>query len=559
MPDAFLSDTVAGLLQVAVLVAVLAAVHVPLGDHMARTFSSARHTRVEKGVYRLVGVDPDADQRWSVYALSLLAFCLVGILATYALLRLQHLLPLSLGLPAVAPDGAWNTAVSFVTNTNWQWYSGEAVMGHLVQMTALAVQNFLSAAVGLAVAVALVRGLARSRTDRVGNFWVDVVRAVTRLLLPLSLVAAVLLVLGGVVQNWAAPYDVSTVAGGTQTLTGGPVASQEAIKNLGTNGGGFYNANSSHPFENPSAGTNLLEVLLLLVIPFSLPRTFGTMVGDRRQGLAVLAVMASIWGVGVAVVTWAETHALGSVPQLAGAAIEGKEARFGEWASSLFAVSTTATSTGSVNSFHDSFTAVGGGVTLFLMLLGEVAPGGVGSGLYGILVLAVLAVFLSGLMVGRTPEYLGKKIGRREVTVVALYILTMPALVLVGAAITAATPSLVAASVQDPGPHGLSEILYAYASTANNNGSAFAGFGAGTVYQNTALGVVMLLGRFVPVVLVLALAGSFARQQRGGAGAGTLPTHTPVFVGLHGFVVVVVAGLTFFPALSLAPLAEALR
>lgn len=554
-----LSDTAAGLLQVAVLVAALAAVHVPLGDHMARTFTSTHHTRVERAVYRVVGVDPDADQRWSVYALSLLGFSLVGVLGTYAVLRLQPLLPLSLGLPAVPPAGAWNTAVSFVTNTNWQWYAGEAVMGHLAQMTVPTVQNFVSAAVGLAVAVALVRGLARSRTERVGNVWVDVVRGVTRLLLPLALVAAVLLVLGGAVQNWAGPTGVTTLAGQVQSIPGGPVASQEAIKELGTNGGGFYNANSAHPFENPSALTNLLQVFLLLLIPSALPRTFGTMVGDQRQGLAVLGVMAGIWGTALAVATWAEVRALGSVPQLAGAATEGKETRFGEWASALFAVSTTATSTGAVNASHDSLTAAGGGVALVLMMLGEVAPGGVGSGLYGILVLAVLAVFLSGLMVGRTPEYLGKKVGRREVTLVALSVLTMPALLLVGAALTAGTPALVEASVQDPGPHGLGEVLYAYASAANNNGSAFAGFGAGTTYQETALGLVMLLGRFVPVVLVLALAGSLAQQVRATPGAGTLPTHTPVFVGLHGFVVVVVAGLTFFPALSLGPLAEALQ
>lgn len=554
-----MSDTVAGLLQFSVLLIVLAAVHVPLGDHIARAFSSTRHLRAERALYRVGGIDPDADQKWSVYALSLLGFSLASVVLTYALLRLQPLLPLSLGLQAVPADGAWNTAVSFTTNTNWQWYSGEAVMGHLVQMTGLAVQNFVSAAVGIAVAIALVRGLARSRTDRIGNFWVDLVRGVVRLLLPLSFLAAVLLVLGGVVQNLAAPFDVTTIDGGTQTLTGGPVASQEAIKNLGTNGGGFYNANSAHPLENPSGLTNLLQVFLLLAIPFSLPRTFGTMVGDRRQGFAVLGVMVTIWAAMVAVASYAEARASGAVPEFAGAAMEGKETRFGEWASALFMVSTTATSTGSVNSSHDSATALGGGTALFAMMLGEVTPGGVGAGLYGVLVLAILAVFLSGLMVGRTPQYLGKKIGRPEITCVALYVLTMPALLLGGAAITAGTPALVAASVQDPGPHGLSEILYAYSSAANNNGSAFAGFGAATSYQNVALGLVMLFGRFVPIVLVLALAGSLAQQQRSEPGVGTLPTHTPLFAGLHGFVLVVVAGLTFFPVLSLAPIAEALQ
>lgn len=545
-------------LQVGILVSALTAVHVPLGDYMARVFTSTRHRRVERAIYRLGGIDADADQRWPVYARSVLGFSLVSILLLYAFLRLQDHLPLALGLSGVAPDGAWNTAVSFVTNTNWQWYSGESAMGHLVQMAGLAVQNFLSAAVGIAVAVALVRGFARRGTDRVGSFWVDLVRGTIRILLPIAFVAAVLLVLGGVVQNVAGPQDVTTLDGSTQTIVGGPVASQEAIKDLGTNGGGFFNANSAHPFENPNAWTNLLEIFLFLVIPFSLPRTFGRMVGDRRQGVAIVGVMASIWLAALSVITWAETRGLGTVPLAAGGAMEGKEVRFGEAASALFAASTTGTSTGSVNSFHDSYTALGGGVTLLNMMLGEVAPGGVGAGLYGMLVLAVLTVFLAGLMVGRTPEYLGKKIGRREITLVALYILTMPTLLLVGAAITAGTPALVDASVQDPGAHGLSEILYAYASATNNNGSAFAGFGAGTPYQNTALGLGMLFGRFVPIVLVLALAGSLARQQSAAVGAGTLPTHGPVFAGLLAFVVLVVAGLTFFPALALSPVAEAL-
>ncbi|MFS0700223.1 potassium-transporting ATPase subunit KdpA [Cellulomonas sp. 179-A 4D5 NHS] len=553
-----MSPSVVVLAQVGLVVLVLAAVHVPLGEHIARVFTDPRHTRVERALYRAGGVDAEADQTWPVYARSLLAFSVVSVLALYALLRLQGWLPLSLGHTGLAPDSAWNTAVSFVTNTNWQGYSGESALGHLAQAAGLAVQNFLSAAVGLAVAVALVRGLARRGTDRIGSFWVDLVRGTLRVLLPLAFVAAVVLLLGGVVQNLAGPVTVSTLDGGSQTIVGGPVASQEAIKLLGTNGGGFFNANSAHPFENPTPWTNLVQVVLLLVIPFSLPRTYGRMVGDVRQGRAVVAVMATIWTAAVAVTTWAETRALGTVPQAAGAALEGKELRFGPAASALFAASTTGTSTGAVNSFHDSFTAVGGGVTLLNMMLGEVAPGGVGAGLYGMLVLAVLAVFLAGLMVGRTPELLGKKIGRAQVTLVALYVLTVPTLLLVGAATTAATPALVEASVQDPGAHGLSEILYAYASATNNNGSAFAGFGAATVYQNTALGVGMLLGRFVPLVLVLALAGSFAREHPAAATTGTLPTHGPVFVGLLTFVVVVVAGLTFFPALALAPVAEAL-
>jgi K+-transporting ATPase ATPase A chain len=543
--------------QVAVVVLVLLLAQRPLGDYLAAVFTSPRHLRVERWAYRVAGVDPESEQRWSVYARSLLAFSLVGLLLLFALQRLQPALPWGRGLPGVPSFTAWNTAASFVTNTNWQSYSGEAVLGHAVQMAGLTVQNFVSAAAGIAVSVALVRGFARAQTDRLGNFWVDVTRAVVRVLLPLAFVAAVVLLLGGVVQNLAADQTVTTL-GGSQTIVGGPVASQEAIKELGTNGGGFFNANSAHPFEGPTAWVSLLQVLLLLVIPFSLPRAFGRMVGDLRQGRAILAVMGGLWLAAVGLATWAELAGSGAVPEAAGAAMEGKEVRFGEGLSALFAASTTATSTGAVNSFHDSFTAGGGGVALATIMLGEVSPGGVGSGLYGMLVLAVLAVFLAGLMVGRTPEYLGKKIGRREVTAVALSVLTMPTLLLVGAAVTAASPALRDASVQDPGPHGLSEILYAYASAANNNGSAFAGFDAATDYQNVVLGVVMLLGRFVPMLLVLALAGSLAAQRPVPATQGSLPTHTPVFMGLLAFVAVVVAGLTFFPALSLAPIAEAL-
>jgi potassium-transporting ATPase potassium-binding subunit len=553
-----MSATAAALLQVGLLVAALAVIHVPLGDYMARVFTSSRHLRVERLLYRLGGIDPEADQRWSAYARSVLGFSVVSVLLLYALMRLQPVLPLALGLPAVPAGGAWNTAVSFVTNTNWQWYSGEAVMGHLVQMAGLAVQNFLSAAVGIAVAIALVRGFSRSRTDRIGNFWVDLVRGTVRILLPLAAVAAVVLVIGGAVQNFAGPDQVTTLAGDSQSMVGGPIASQEAIKDLGTNGGGFFNANSAHPFENPTAWTNLFEIFLLLAIPFSLPRTFGRMVGDRRQGVAIVATMTVLWAGAVALATWAEMNAFGTVPQAVGAAMEGKEVRFGEAASALFAASTTGTSTGSVNSFHDSFTGLGGGVTLLNMMLGEVSPGGVGAGLYGILVLAVLTVFLAGLMVGRTPVYLGKRIRRREVTLVALVILTMPTLLLVGAALTAGMADLRDASVLNTGPHGLSEVLYAYASTSNNNGSAFAGFGAATTYQNIALGFAMLFGRFVPIVLALALAGSLAAQHAVPRGSGTLPTHGPLFIGLLGFVVVIVAGLTFFPVLALAPIAEAM-
>ncbi|RJK97571.1 potassium-transporting ATPase subunit KdpA [Vallicoccus soli] len=552
-----MSEGLAGALQVAVLVAALAAVHAPLGDAMARVFTARRHLAVERALYRVARVDPGADQRWSTYALSLLGFSAASILALYGLLRLQHLLPLSLGREGVPPDGAFNTAVSFVTNTNWQWYSGESTLGHLVQVVGLTVQNFVSAAVGLAVLVALLRGLTRSRTDRLGCFWVDLTRGCVRILLPLAAVSAVVLVAAGVVQDLAGPEEVRTLSGGTQTLLTGPVASQEAIKELGTNGGGSYNANSAHPFASPNPFTNLLEVFLLLLVPSALPRTFGRMVGDRRQGLAVLGVMAFLWLAALVATTAAEVAHAGTVPQAVGAAMEGKEVRFGVPGSALFAVSTTATSTGAVNSFHDSFTAAGGGVTLLNMMLGEVSPGGVGSGLYGMLVLAVLAVFLGGLMVGRTPEYLGKKIGRREITVVALYVLATPTALLVGSALAVSFAGP-ASSVQDPGPHGLTEVLYAFASASGNNGSAFAGLAVATPFWNTALGLAMLVGRFVPIVLVLCLAGALARQQPVPASAGTLPSHRPLFAGLLTSVVLVVAALTYVPALALGPVAEAL-
>ena len=426
-----------------------------------------------------MGVDPKADQRWPVYARALLAFSAVSVLGLYALQRFQPDLPLSLGFPGVAPDQAFNTATSFVSNTNWQSYSGESTMGHLVQMSGLAVQNFVSAAVGMAVAVALIRGFTRSRTDRIGNFWVDLVRGSLRILLPIAVVGTVALVALGAVQNFSAGTEVTTLAGQSQTITGGPVASQEAIKELGTNGGGFYNANSAHPFENPNAFSNILEIFLLLLIPVCLTYTFGRMVKDKRQGYAILAAMGALWGVILIGISVLEARHPGTALNLAGASMEGKETRFGEAASSLFATSTTGTSTGAVNSFHDSFTALGGGLTIFNMGLGEVAPGGVGSGLYGMLVLAIVTVFVAGLMVGRTPEYLRKKITSREIKLVSLYILTMPVLVLAGTGLAMGL-SGPKESILNPGPHGLSEVLYAFMSAGNNNGSAFAGLSANT-------------------------------------------------------------------------------
>jgi K+-transporting ATPase ATPase A chain len=553
-----MSDRVAGLLFVVLLVAALAVAHRPLGDYMARVFTATSHWRVERVLYRVAGVDPDADQRWPVYLRSLLAFSFVSVLLLYVMERLQPHLPLSLGFAAVQPALAWNTAMSFLTNTNWQNYGGESTMGHLVQMAGLAVENFTSAAVGIAVAIALVRGFTRSKTDRIGNFWVDLVRCCVRILLPLSVIAAVVLIAGGAIQNLHGFTDAHTLAGATQSIPGGPVASQEAIKELGTNGGGFFNANSAHPFENPTAWTNWLEIFLLLVISFSLPRTFGKMLGDKRQGYAIVAVMAVFW-VGSISANWAfEANSRPPAVVAAHASLEGKETRFGVPDSAVFASSTTLTSTGAVDSFHDSYTPLGGGVTLGDMMTGEVAPGGTGSGLYGMLVLAVISVFVGGLMVGRTPEYLRKKIGAREMKLASLYILTTPAFVLTGAALAVALPAERAVAT-NPGPHGLTEILYGFTSMGNNNGSAFAGLGSNTLWYNTAGGIVMLMARLLPIVFVVAMAGSLARQAHVPVTEGTLPTHRPLFVGLLTGVVVLVVALTYFPAFALGPLAEGLH
>ncbi len=553
-----MSATLAGWLQALALVGALALCYRPLGDYIARLLTSAKHLRAEKALYGVVGVDADADQRWPVYLRSVLAFSALSVLFLYGLIRLQTHLLLSLGVPEMPAHQAWNTAVSFTTNTNWQSYSGESAMGHLVQMAGLAVQNFVSAAVGIAVVAALIRGFTRNRTDRVGNFWVDLTRIVLRLLLPMAVLFALVLAANGVVQNFHGFEQVTTLSGGSQQVPGGPVASQEVIKLLGTNGGGFYNANSAHPFENPTGFTNLLEVFLLLVIAFALPRTFGRMVGDHRQGYAVVAVMGLFWAASAVLVTFFEHQHSGSALQAAGAALEGKEQRFGVAASSLFAASTTLTSTGAVNSFHDSFTPFGGGLTVFDMMLGEIAPGGTGSGLYGMLVLAIVAVFVAGLMVGRTPEYLGKKLGGREMKFASLYILTTPAIVLIGAGCAIALPGERAGMLND-GAHGFSEVLYAFTSAANNNGSAFAGITVNTDWYDTALGLAMVFGRFLPMVFVLALAGSLARQRPVPASAGTLPTHRPLFVGLLSGVVLIVVGLTYFPALALGPIAEGLH
>jgi potassium-transporting ATPase potassium-binding subunit len=546
----------AGLLFVATLAIALVAVYRPFGDYLYRVVTGTSPSRIERGVYRLVGVDPGTGQSWGVYARSVLAFSAVSILFLYTFLRVQNHLWLSLGLPAVDTHIAWNTAVSFVTNTNWQAYSGESAMGHLVQMSGLAVQNFVSAAVGVAVAVALIRGFAAKKGGTLGNFWVDLTRITVRVLLPLCVLATIVFMVAGMVQNLSGGTDATTLAGAAQHLTGGPVASQEAIKELGTNGGGFYNVNSAHPFENPTAWTNWLEIFLLLLIPFSLPRVFGRMVGQNRQGYAIVAVMAVLAIASVALTVGFEVHGGGTVPQAVGAAMEGKEVRFGIPDSATFASATTLTSTGAVDSFHDSYTAFGGMMTLANMMLGEVAPGGVGSGLYGLLILAVITVFVAGLMVGRTPEYLGKKIGAREMKLASLYFLATPTIVLIGAAAAFATGHN--ATALNVGPHGLSEVLYAFTSAGNNNGSAFGGITVNTPWWDTALGLAMLLGRFLPMVLVLALAGSLARQRPTPDSEGTLPTHHPLFVGMVVGVTVILVALTFLPALALGPIAEGL-
>ncbi|RPF31212.1 potassium-transporting ATPase subunit KdpA [Streptomyces sp. TLI_185] len=557
-----MGPVLAGFLQLLALTGALALAYVPLGNYMAKVYSSDQHWRVEKWIYKGIGANPDAEMRWSAYLRGVLAFSAVSVLFLYLLQRLQGVLPGSLGFSSIEPAQAFNTAASFVTNTNWQSYYGEQAMGHVVQTAGLAVQNFVSAAVGIAVAVALVRGFARSRTGELGNFWSDLVRGTIRILVPGAAVAAIVLVACGAIQNFSGIHEVGQFfnghgMGGHQQWNGGAVASQEAIKEFGTNGGGYFNANSAHPFENPTPFTNLFEIFLLLVIPFSLTRTFGVMVGSVKQGYAILATMATIWVGFVVLMMWTEFAHHGPALQLAGGAMEGKEVRFGVGSSSIFAVSTTLTSTGAVDSFHSSFTGLGGGITMLGMMLGEIAPGGTGSGLYGMLIMAVIAVFIAGLMVGRTPEYLGKKIGSREIKLAACYILITPALVLIFTAVSMALPTP-PHSMLNSGAHGFSEILYAFTSASNNNGSAFAGLNANTDWFNTMTGLAMILGRFLPMIFVLALAGSLAEQTPVPATAGTLRTEKPLFTGLLVGAILIITGLTYFPALALGPLAEGL-
>jgi K+-transporting ATPase ATPase A chain len=566
--------TASGWAQLLALIALLAISTPILGNYLAKVYGGGRapgdrvFNPVERLFYRVARVDPDSEQRWPTYAISLLSFSFVSGLVLYAQIRLQEHLPLNPdGLGGVKPTLAFNTAVSFLTNTNWQNYAGESTMSYLTQMAGLALHNFVSAAAGAAVAVALIRGILRRRSNTIGNFWVDLTRTVTRVLLPLAFVFALVLVSQGVVQNLNASKTVTTVAQQEQTLPGGAIASQEAIKELGQNGGGPYNANSSHPFENPNPVTNILQIWALLAIPFAFPWMFGKLAGNRKQGLAVLGAMFALW-LGVALVAMAfETN---GNPQLDRAGVtqsvtssqgggnaEGKETRFGPEVSGLFAGSTTGTSTGAVNSMHDSYTPIGGAAPLVNMMLGEVTPGGTGSGLYGMLLFALLSVFIAGLMVGRTPEYLGKKIQAAEMKLVVLYILFVPLAVLVFTGISVVMDSSLS-SIANPGPHGLTEVTYAFTSQANNNGSAFGGLTGNTNWYNTTGGISMLVGRFLLMVPVLAIAGSLARKQPTPASAGTFPTDTGLFSALLVGVVVIVVGLTYFPVLALGPIVEQL-
>ena len=568
----------AGWFQLLLLVVALTATVPLLGRYLAlvyglRNDGSAPGDRIfgpiERLIYRVLRVDPRREQRWNVYAISLLAFSVVSFLAVYAIQRSQGWLPLNpTGVEGVAPYGAFNAAVSFMTNTNWQWYSGEVAMSHLTQMLGFTVQSFVSAAAGMAVVVALIRGIARRRRNTLGNFWVDLVRTTVRVLLPLSFVVALLLVSQGVVQNLRGATEVRPLdqtAQEVQSIPGGPAASQVAIKQLGTNGGGFFNANSAHPFENPNGWTNLVETYTILVIPLALVVAYGHLVGSRRQARVLLAVMVVIWLAMAVLATFAEQ---GGNPELtalgvdqsqsltqSGGNLEGKDIRFGPASCGLWAASTTGTSNGSVNCMHDSFTPLGGLVPMAHMMLGEVSPGGVGVGLMGILVYALLAVFIAGLMVGRTPEYLGKKIQAAEMKLVVLYLIAMPLGLLAFAAASVLLDSA-KASILNPGAHGLSEVLYNYASAANNNGSAFGGMSTGTDWSTLTQGVSMLVGRFLLIIPALAIAGSLVRKQRVPVTAGTFPTDSTLFAGLLLGVVLIVAGLTFFPALALGPIVE---
>ena len=542
------------LAAVAVLVVIL---HVPLGNYMASVYADTRHWRLEKLFYRLIGAQPDDRQRWMKYGTSVLAFSAVSVLFLYGLLLVQTRLPEPWGHSGMTPALAFNTSISFVTNTSWQNYPGETTLGQVGLLAGLGVQAFASCAVGMCVAVALIRGLAQYQSEQIGNFWVDLVRTVVRILLPLSIVVTLILLALGVVNNLHAAQDITTIAGGRQTILGGPVATWESIKLMSGDGGGAFNVNSAHPFENPTPLTNIVEIVAMLLIPVAFIRTFGVMVGDKKQGWALFAAAAILFVIGTAAIIASDLMANGTVIHAVGAATEGTETRFGVPGSAIFGQAATASADGAANSSYDSYASVGGAVLMLNMMLGEVAPGGAGSGLYGLVMMTLLAVFLGGLMIGRTPEYLKQRLHSRHMKLISLYILTLPAAVLIGAAVAMALPGE-RASMLNTGPHGLSEVLYAFTSAAANNGSAFAGFSGNTTWYNIALALAMVVGRFLPIIAVLAIAGTFAAQRAGVITAGTLRTHSPTFVFLIAGATLLIVGLEYLPALALGPTADAL-
>ena len=531
--------------------------HVPLGDYMARVYSSSSSWRLEKAIYRVVGVQPDEQQRWTRYLSSLLAFSVVSVLLLYGILLLQVHLAEPRGHKGMTAALAFNTAISFTTNTSWQNYPGESTLGHVGLAAGLGVQAFASCAVGMCVAVALIRGLAQYQNEEIGNFWVDLVRSVVRILLPLSVVVTLILLVLGVVNNLNSAHEISTLSGGSQTILGGPVAAWESIKLMSGDGGGAFNANSAHPFENPTPLTNAVEIVAMLLIPVAFLRTFGVMIGDKKQGWALFTAAAALFVVGLVAIAAATSVPHGTVVQAVGAPLEGTEARFGMPGSALFGHVATASADGAANASYDSFASFGGAVLMLNMMLGEVAPGGAGSGLYGLVMMTLLAVFIGGLMVGKTPEFLKQRLHARHMKLISLYILALPIAVLVGTAVAMALPGE-RAPMLNAGPHGLSEVLYAFTSSAANNGSAFAGFSGNTTWYNMALALAMVIGRFLPIIAVLAIAGTFAAQRPGVITAGTLRTYSPTFVFLIVGATLLVVGLEYLPALALGPVADAL-
>jgi potassium-transporting ATPase potassium-binding subunit len=544
-------------LQVAAVAALVVILHVPLGDYMASVYADTRHWRLEKVFYRLMGAQPDDRQRWMKYGTSVLAFSAISVLFLYGLLLVQTRLPEPWGHKGMTPALAFNTAISFVTNTSWQNYPAETTLGHVGLLAGLGVQAFASCAVGMCVAVALIRGLAQYQSEQIGNFWVDLVRTVVRILVPLSIVVTLILLALGVVNNLHGAQDITTLAGGSQTILGGPVATWESIKLMSGDGGGAFNVNSAHPFENPTPVTNVVEIVAMLLIPVAFIRTFGVMVRDKKQGWALFAAAAILFVIGTAAITAADLVPNGTVIHAVGAATEGTETRFGVPGSAIFGQAATASADGAANSSYDSYASVGGAVLMLNMMLGEVAPGGAGSGLYGLVMMTLLAVFLGGLMIGRTPEYLKQRLHSRHMKLISLYILTLPAAVLIGTAVAMALPGE-RASMLNAGPHGLSEVLYAFTSAAANNGSAFAGFSGNTTWYNIALALAMVVGRFLPIIAVLAIAGTFAAQRAGVITAGTLRTHSPTFVFLIAGATLIIVGLEYLPALAIGPAADAL-